>query len=215
MLQLADVVILLTALVERLDARLGASLVGALPGELRSGLIVLRRRGFATETLAIAARVRFLAWLLPGAGLLALALGVAVAPDRERALARVGFAAVAVGGLGVGAFLLTRIALVAWAERPDAALVRALWDVFAAPLRVWSLGLAALGLALAAAASSRFGSVDVRAQLDRVGRLAMASPVSVGASVESVTSQRPRRTGTRRSVKRASQRLILESFRRG
>jgi hypothetical protein len=179
-LQLADVMILLTALLERLDARFGASLLGALPAELRSGLIVLRRRDFATETLAIAAEVRFLAWLLPGAGLLALALGVAVAPDRERALARVGFAAVAVGGLGAGAFLLTRIALVAWAERPDAALVRALWDVFAAPLRGWSLGLAALGLALAAAASSRFGSVDVRAHLDRVGRVAMATPVSVG-----------------------------------
>jgi hypothetical protein len=175
-LQLADVMILLTALLDRLDT----SLVGELPAGLRSGLILLRRRDFATETLAVAADVRFLAWLLPGAGLLALALGLAVAPDRERALARVGFAAVAVGGFGLGAFLLTRISLVAWAERPDAALVRALWDVFAAPLRVWSLGLVVLGLALAAAASSRFGSVDVRSHLDRVARLAMPTPVSVG-----------------------------------
>jgi len=179
-LKLADVMILLTSLVERLDARFDASLVGELPAEMRSGLIVLRRRDFATETLAIAAQVRFLAWLLPGAGLLALALGVAVAPDRERALARVGFAAVAVGGFGVGAFLLTRIALVASAEPPDAALVRGLWDVFAAPLRGWSLALVALGLALAAAASSRFGSVDVRAHLDRVARIVMPTPVSVG-----------------------------------
>jgi hypothetical protein len=158
-LRLTDAMILLTALLERLDERW----VGRLPEELRAELTVFRRRDFAAQTLALGARVRFLAWLLPLLALLTLAAGVATARSRAQAVARVGIGTAVVGLVLLGLLIVAaELTSTLFDPLALAEAVRAVNEVFGAGLQRVAVGFVALGLALAVAAASGPRTLDPR-----------------------------------------------------
>ncbi|MBW2374042.1 MAG: hypothetical protein JRF70_16065, partial [Deltaproteobacteria bacterium] len=158
-LRLTDAMIVLTALLERLDERW----VGRLPEELRAELTVFRRRDFAAQTLALGAQVRFLAWLLPLLALLTLAAGVATARSRAQAVARVGIGATVVGLVLLGLLIVAaELTSTLFDPLALAEAVRAVTEVFGAGLQRVAVGLVALGLALAVAAASGARTLDPR-----------------------------------------------------
>lgn len=156
-LRLADVTILLSAFAESLEE------LGSLPSALRREVSVLRARNFATGTLALAARVDLLAWLIPSGVTAAFTAWLALASDRRRAWREAGTAAAVAGVLGVAGIVVLGAALPSLLPAAPADALRGVWNAFAAPLRGASLGLAVAGLALGAAATAGVGDGPHRA----------------------------------------------------
>ena len=112
-------------------------------------------------------RLRRIAFLTIGSGILLLFLGIAVPRDRRRALLRAGAALATVALVLFFLPPLARTALTASIANADLRpAVAGVWDGFAGGLRLWALVLAGMGVVLAAAASS-FAS---HAEIDEVGR---------------------------------------------
>jgi len=171
-LRLVDVMILVTGPLESLDPRLAAKLP-----EIRTSLIELRRRDFASDLIAGASQVRFLGWLIPLLSLVLFGIAVRTASDRDRAIAGVGFAFAAVGtivlaGLVVGRAILTE----SLADPVESEAVAGLWKVFVRDLRLFSFVFIAIGIALSAAVNSVVRHVDTREYSERLGWIVRRTP---------------------------------------
>ena len=165
-LQMVDFMIVASAWLESLDPRLAANLP-----EIRTALIELRARDFAADFIAASAEVRFLGWLFPLLAVLVLGLSIPVAPEPNRAWTRVGIACLAVGTTVFAAQLLGLVLVMRWLANPSAATaIGELWAVFTRDLRVWSIGLVILGLALSAASNAVIQQIDGRSLLRAAGR---------------------------------------------
>jgi hypothetical protein len=165
-LRLVDFMIVASASLESLDPRLAASLP-----EIRTALIELRERDFAADFIAASADVRFLGWLLPLLGLLALGLSIGVAADPNRAWTRVAVGCLVVGSTVVAGLLVGQVLVMRWLADPDeAAAIGGLWAVFTRDLQVWSVGLVIIGLALSAASNAVLRQLDAQSLLQTAGR---------------------------------------------
>jgi hypothetical protein len=188
-LKAVDFMIVLSAPLESLDPKLATRLP-----EIRTNLIELRNREFASALIALANKVRFLGWLMPLLSFVAFALAVLKSSDRNRTLSRVGFGLVAVGATVLTALAVGRLVVTNSVIDPiESEAVAELWRVFVSDLRLWSAFLIVVGLALSAAVNSIAGHVDVRSYFDqmwvivartpdsRLGRLTRAISILVAA----------------------------------
>jgi len=148
-----------------------------VPPDVEGALIDLSDRQFATGILGTAADVRFLGIALP---LLALALflaSIAVSSDRRRAVVEAGVAVALVAALIVIALIIGRAVVLSNIEDEDSrAAARAAWHSFFGDLRVLALGGGALGLVLAATASSVIVRDEVEDWVDRLRRIVTTQP---------------------------------------
>src|ERR687895_1889287 len=95
---IADAAELILPAVRSVDPELAEE----LPGRLEAPLATLDRREFASDTIEIAERVRFLAVILPLAGIALLGTAVWLSDDRGLALRRAPLAVAAARGLLLG-----------------------------------------------------------------------------------------------------------------
>jgi hypothetical protein len=153
-------------------------LANDLPEDLKPDLLTLRDREFAGATLRAAEQVRVLGILLPLLGLVLLAAGVAVSADRRIAVLRAGVAIGAAAALLLVALLVLRARTLAGVYGEDELTdeevreaVGGLLDAFVGDLLTWSLLLALLGIAVAAAAAA-LDPEDVEAPAQRLKHLA-------------------------------------------
>jgi hypothetical protein len=151
-----------------------------IPPDLDARLIDFRKRQWATRTLQIAGKVRFLGIVLPIAALLLLAAAIWVAPNRRNAVTRAGVAIAVVAAFGAIALLYLRDSItISGFGGDDARATRAgreLFDVYFADLRTWCLWLGAAGLMAAAAATSVLQPVQVAGRARRARALLLATP---------------------------------------
>jgi len=158
---LPDVGVLLRSALERLDPKL----VARLPPDLKARLDADTRQPLgrnALRLMRIGHRVRRTSLLAIAVGFVGLLAGVALAPDRRRALLHAG-SALAVAAL-VLFFLPPLLAWLVGLAIRDAELrgfVLGVWSAFAAGQQLWALVLAGVGLVFAAAASSLASHVEV------------------------------------------------------
>jgi hypothetical protein len=148
-----------------------------IPREAPARLLELRNRSFATDALRFADRVRTLAIVLPALAVLALIAAVAVASERRRAVTRAAVAfGVGAAALGI-ALVVARAYVVHHVYGTDEltnedvrAATAALWDAFLGDLLLWTLGLGALALVVAAASASLLQPFSAADGLVRVRR---------------------------------------------
>jgi hypothetical protein len=153
------------------------NLARQLPDDLKPDLLALRDSEATGTTLRVADNVRTFGIVLP---LLALALlvgAVAVAPDRRLAVLRAGVAVGAAGAILLVALLVLEARTLAGVYGEDEVTdeevrnaVAGLFDAFLGDLLTWSLLLALLGIAVAAAAAA-LDPEDVEAPAQRLRRL--------------------------------------------
>jgi hypothetical protein len=144
-----------------------------LPDGLDAELLRLKDSSFHTKAVRIADDVEELGTILPLLGLVLLAGGVAVAPDRRRAITAAGIAvaaacAVAIGLLAIGeAQLLDHVKGTDTTDDGDARqAAEGIYDAFLGGLRDWAyvIGAGALLVAAAAAASVDPAAATARAR---------------------------------------------------
>jgi hypothetical protein len=132
-----------------------------IPKRTEAVLLTLRKRNFASKTLRLSETVRLLGFVLPPVAIALLAIAIAIAPDRRRALTR---AAVAIGVTGIAfaiAFVLFRryyVSTVRGVNEISTSEARAavdeLWGALLGDLLAWILAITAVAWVVAAASST-------------------------------------------------------------
>jgi hypothetical protein len=132
-----------------------------IPKNADAQLIELRKRSFAAGTLRFADHVRVFGFVLLPVAIVLFALAVFLAPDRRRAVTRLGVAlGVAGGALAIGLIVLRALVLdhVDGTDELTNGDVRGaiggIWDAYLGDPLVWTLGVGALALLVAAASDS-------------------------------------------------------------
>jgi hypothetical protein len=174
-LTIADVGVLLSGALRRLDPKAARGLPAGFAAHLSSGADAVN----ALDAVDYVDRVQALAWLSAIAAVLLLAGAIAVAPGRSRAVVHVGVAIAIAGGVVTLAYQLGRAELLARFPLPaDRAAAGDVWDAFLSDLRMWSLVTLAAGTVIAAAAASLLRPVDVRRPLARAWAVVTTVPVT-------------------------------------
>jgi hypothetical protein len=166
-LSLPDFAVLLNGAVSRLDPQMAGRLPSPLGAQL--GQDVQRALGAGTlRLLRATSRLRRFALLSLGLGLASLAASVFVLRNRRQALLLAGLAVAAAAIVLYAVPSLVGPLVSARIDEPSLRLAaRGVWDAFTERLEVWALVLGAMGLVLAAAASSFASHVEVEQALRR------------------------------------------------
>jgi hypothetical protein len=176
-LTLADVGTVAGVALEKLRPSLAADV------QATGAISLVRRHTAAIGDIARGARrLRALAYVLAALTLIAAAAALVLAPDRRRAVARLGVGA-AVAGVTIVAVLLTARALVLArvGGADERAAAGAVWDAYLSDLRTWGTVLAVSGVVVAAAASALVRPVGVEGPLRAGWRLATTEPARPAA----------------------------------
>lgn len=172
-LTVADVGTVLAAALEQVRPQLAREL-----GDVEQVPLLRReidKRG--ADLARVADDIHVLSIALFVATLLAAVGAVALAPDRRRAVSRLGVGAAAGGILLVLAYSVARsIALHSVADGDERAAAGAVWHAFLADLRTIGWILAGSGAVVSAAAASLIAPVAVEPKLVRLARLVVAEP---------------------------------------
>jgi hypothetical protein len=171
----------LNILVHEALANASPAVAAKIPKSLDSTVARLANGKGAYVLLRLARAARRLRWAWPlflavGVGLYVLAL--CVAPDRQRAMARAGFALI-VAGLLLAAIVAANPVAGVWFHDPkNLALVRGLWRTYLGDLNRWALLFGGLGILVASGASSLLERVDPFEQLARFWRRLATTPAT-------------------------------------
>ena len=160
-----------------------------IPPQLRTALVSLEEgtlaQGFV-DLAQLADRTRGLGVIALVVALLCAVAAVALTPraERDRAVARLGWAASVVGVLLILAVEAGR-ALIGGLADTDARAeaLRAVWATFLGDLEVWSFALAVAGLVVVAAASSRATEPALARRVRALALRAVARPSRLGPRV--------------------------------
>ncbi len=170
---------------------LAPNLAKELPKHAEAVLLTIRRRSFAGGTLRFADTIRALGLVLPVLAIVLLVGGIAIAPDRRRAITRgavvagISAAVLALVLLLVRHYVVTHVYGTQELTNVDVrAAIGELWNGLFGDLMTWALWVGGLAWLLAAASASLLAPYSARAELERFRRLA-AQPLS------------PRRRGVR------------------
>jgi hypothetical protein len=176
----ANVGILLSAALKRLDPQIAAQIPASFSARLDSGNTALDALDVA-DTVDLAER---LAWAFGIATAVLFVAGVAIAPGRRRATVHAGIGVAAAGAIVVVLYQIGRAQLVGRFDLPDdQAAAGDVWDAFAQDLRTWALVTLGCGTVIAAAAASLLRPVDVRGPIARAWELATTVPATGGRRV--------------------------------
>jgi hypothetical protein len=125
----------------------------------------------------LAERVRALFWIFGGLTIVAAAAAVWAAPDKRRAVSRLGIAAVAAGVLVVLTYVIGYAVVLAGFDDPEErAAAGAVWREFLGDLRSLGLVLAAAGAIAAASAASLIHPDELERPALRAWRIATTEP---------------------------------------
>ena len=148
-----------------------------IPPDVEPGLIEISERSFATKTLDIASKVRFLGILLPILMLACFAGAFVIGRDRRRTTVNLGAGVAAVGAVGVVAYLVGHALLVArFEDEEQHRAVGAVWDAYLVDLRTACLIAGGAAIIVAAAASTYLQHVDITDEAQALGRRLLARP---------------------------------------
>jgi len=152
-------------------AVLAPELSDAIPDELTNVLIEVSAHPLAVKAVKFSEDVRFLAFVLPLAALIAFVAAVLLATNRRQALVWVGLSILSIGVI----VLIVEVVLGSFVVRqfPEGAsrdVARAFWDAFVSGLGVWGLVIAATGATLVAALWWVSEPIDVAARLGQLRR---------------------------------------------
>lgn len=171
----ANVGVLAIEAVERLDPELARQ----IPKDLDAKLIEFEEGGVGLDLVQVTREVDVLALVLPLAALLLYAAAIAVAPDRRRAVTRVGIAVAVVGGTIAVAYTAGESLLLGRIDDDvNRGAAEAIWGSMLGDLRAWGLALGAAGAIVAGAAAAVLRPVDVAAPLRWLAQAAQATPTS-------------------------------------
>ena len=158
---------------------LAPDLAKQVPKHAEAVLLTIRRRSFAGGTLRFADTVRVLGLVLPALAILLLVAGIAVAPDRRRAITRaaigvgISAAALALALLVVRHYVVTHVYGTQELTNADVrAAVGQLWNGLFGDLMTWALWVGGLAWLLAAASASLLAPYSARDGLERFRRFA-------------------------------------------
>ena len=155
-----------------------------IPKRTDAVLLTLKKRSFAGTTLRVANAVRILGTVLPVVALALFVTAIAIAPDRRRALTRMGIS-IGIAGLALAILLgLVKRALASTLIPPPElttaqtqAAFGALWDSYLADLTTATLVITASAWVLAAAAAPVLSPYSGTAGLQRA-RVRVFGPAS-------------------------------------
>lgn len=172
-LTVADVGTVLAAALEEVRPRLAREL-----GDVEHVPLLRRELDARGADLArVADDVHVLSVVLFVAAALAAVGAVALAPDRRRAVSRLGVGAAAGGILIVLAYSVARsIALDSVSDGDERAAAEAVWHAFLADVRTIGWILAGSGAVVSAAAASLIAPVAIEPKVARLARLVVAEP---------------------------------------
>jgi hypothetical protein len=155
-----------------------------LPKHAETILLTIRRRSFAGQTLHVADRVRWLGIVLPLVAIAVLVAGIAIAPDRRRAITLAGVVVGVCAAVLALALLVVRHYVVTHVygsqELTDADVrgaVGGIWTAMFGDLMTWALWVGGLAWLIAAASASLLSPYSAGAELERLRALARG-PVS-------------------------------------
>ncbi len=150
-----------------------------LPRHADAVLLTIRRRSFAAGTLRFAETVRWLGIVLPLVAVVLFVAGVAVAPNRRRAITHVGVVIGTSAALLALALVIVRHYVVTHVygiqELTNAEVrgaVGELWDGLLGDLVSWALWVCGLAYLFAAASASLLSPYSAGAELERLRGLA-------------------------------------------
>lgn len=148
-----------------------------IPRDVEPGLIKISERSFATKSLDIASKVRFLGILLPILTLACFVGAFVVGRDRRRTTVNLGAGVAAVGAVGVVAYLVGHALLVSrFDDEEQHRAAGAVWDAYLVDLRTSCLIAGGAGIIVAAAASTYLQHVDITDEAEALGRRLLARP---------------------------------------
>ncbi len=158
---------------------LAPQIANKLPTHAEAVLLTIRRRSFAAGTLRFADTVRWMGLVLPFVAVALLAGGIALAPDRRRAITRaavviaIGAALLALAMLVVRRYVVTHVY---GSQELTTAEVRSaigeLLDGLFGSLLTWSLWIGGLAWILAAASAALLSPYSAGAEFTRLRELA-------------------------------------------
>ncbi len=139
--------------------KLAPKIAAEIPKRTDAILFTLKKRSFAATTLRVANVVRILGLVFPIVAVVLFVVAIAIAPDRRRALTRMGVTVGVAGlALAIGLGLLKRALASTLIPPPELttaetqAAFGALWDSYLRDLTTWTLVIAATAWVVAAAA---------------------------------------------------------------
>lgn len=145
--------------------KLSPDVARQVPEGFDARLTQLAENSWESDVAAIAARTDRLAWVLPLVALLLFAGGVAVAPDRRKALSQCGLAAAGAGAGLIAAYSFTHsLAIHHVASGVDRDAADDIWHELMGGALYMAVAIATAGSALAAAAAGNLRSTDVDAR---------------------------------------------------
>lgn len=157
--------------------KLSPDVARQVPEDFDARLTRLAEGSWESNVAAVAARTDRLAWVLPLVALLFFAGGVAVAPDRRRALSHCGLAAAGAGAGLIAAYSFTHsLAIHQVASGVDRDAADDIWHELMGGALYMAVAIATGGAALAAAAAGNLRSTDVDARAREVITRALRPP---------------------------------------
>ncbi|MBJ7347411.1 MAG: hypothetical protein JHC87_02435 [Thermoleophilaceae bacterium] len=160
---------------------LSPELASQIPAGLDASLVQAAQGGIATDAAQFAHRNQSLAWFLPLLALALFAAGVAITPDRRKAVISCGLAVFGAGAFIAAAYLVGRWALVgSVGDGPgveqDAA--REIWAGFMRGLLVLAVIVGVAGAAIAAAADGALHTAGFDRRVRELVTIAVRPPVN-------------------------------------
>ena len=148
-IDLANVGVVALGLVQSRDPAVASGL--QRPHELA---IELANRTLTTDLVRLGDRVRVLALVLPLLALALFAAGIWLAPARRQAVLVAGLVIVATGTLSLAAFIVVRAVSLSGHRGDDRDVAAGIFDAFLGRYAWWCIGVALVGVILAASAAS-------------------------------------------------------------
>jgi hypothetical protein len=171
----------LSILVHDAIGKASPALAEKIPKSLDSTIARIANGKAASVLLELARAGRRLRWIWPLLFVVAVGLyvlGVWLAPDRRRALARAGVSLI-LAGLAVAAVVAVNPLAGIWiSDARELGLVRGLWRTYLGDLTSWGLFFGGLGILIASGAASLLEHIDPAEQILRFARACATPPAA-------------------------------------
>ena len=174
--QLTDVVLIVRTQAAVLSPELSAE----IPDELTDTLIEVQSHPLIIDAVQVGEDIRFLAFVLPLASIIAFGASILLASDRRQAWARAGLGIVAIGVLTIGIEVgLGELVVRSFEDDAKRDVARAVWNAFVSDLGIWGLLIAGFGAMMVTAVWWMAEPSSVAARLGQARRFMEPPPTAL------------------------------------